>query len=203
MGNTSQEKQVSTPELSLTMRHSANFDSFIHPWYNIMENLLWSRNSLGWNMCEQQQFFLKKIFCLMFSSQVGLSKGKLSLPFKIKTIYFSFSSSFSFFFFCIFRDTPVVNRDSQAWGPVGAAATSLCHSHGNYRSEPLLQRQILNPLIEARDQTCVLMEASQIHFHWAMMGTPKIKTIYDFLSEKESLEVVAPVLTARIKLNKF
>ena len=34
------------------------------------------------------------------------------------------------------------------------------------------QRQVLNPLIEAKDQTCILMHASQIHFHWAMMGTP-------------------------------
>ena len=27
------------------------------------------------------------------------------------------------------------------------------------------QHQILNPLIEARDRTCVLMDASQIRFH--------------------------------------
>ena len=27
------------------------------------------------------------------------------------------------------------------------------------------QRRILNPLIEARDQICVLMDTSQIHFH--------------------------------------
>ena len=31
---------------------------------------------------------------------------------------------------------------------------------------------MLNPLSEARDRTCVLMGASQIHFHWATMGTP-------------------------------
>ena len=30
---------------------------------------------------------------------------------------------------------------------------------------------ILNPLSEARDWTCVLMDASQICFHWATMGT--------------------------------
>ena len=30
----------------------------------------------------------------------------------------------------------------------------------------------LNPLSEARDRTCVLMDTSQIHFHRAMMGTP-------------------------------
>ena len=34
------------------------------------------------------------------------------------------------------------------------------------------QHQILNSLSEARDQTCFLMYASQIHFCWAMTGTP-------------------------------
>jgi len=34
------------------------------------------------------------------------------------------------------------------------------------------QCQILNPLIEARDRTCILMDASQIRFRWATMGTP-------------------------------
>ena len=38
-----------------------------------------------------------------------------------------------------------------------------------YRSS--LQWQILNPLNEAREQTCVLMDASWVHFHWAMAGT--------------------------------
>ena len=32
--------------------------------------------------------------------------------------------------------------------------------------------QILNPQSQARDQTCILMEPGQIHFRWAMMGTP-------------------------------
>ena len=35
------------------------------------------------------------------------------------------------------------------------------------------QRQILNLLSEARDWTCVLMDTSQIQFHWATMGTPR------------------------------
>ena len=34
------------------------------------------------------------------------------------------------------------------------------------------QCQILNPLSEARDWTCILMDTSQICFYWAMMGTP-------------------------------
>ena len=39
------------------------------------------------------------------------------------------------------------------------------------------QRQILNPLIEARDHTCNLMVPSRIRVHCATMGTPKITRI--------------------------
>ena len=54
-------------------------------------------------------------------------------------------------------------------------------SHSNSGSEPRLQpyttahwqRWILNPLSEARNQTCVLMDASLIRFRWAMLGTPE------------------------------
>ena len=38
---------------------------------------------------------------------------------------------------------------------------------------------ILNPLSEARDWTCILMDSSWVHYCWAMMGTPKIpETLY-------------------------
>ena len=36
------------------------------------------------------------------------------------------------------------------------------------------QRQILNPLIEARDRTWVLTDASQIRFHYATTGSPVV-----------------------------
>ena len=36
------------------------------------------------------------------------------------------------------------------------------------------QSRTLNPRSRARNQTCVLMDPSQIHFHWATMGTPQI-----------------------------
>ena len=35
------------------------------------------------------------------------------------------------------------------------------------------QRWILNPLSEARDRTHILMDTSQIRFHWARAGTPQ------------------------------
>ena len=57
----------------------------------------------------------------------------------------------------------------QARGQIGAAADGLCHSHSNVDSEPICdlrhhswQRQILNPLSKAKDQTQVLMDTSQV-----------------------------------------
>ena len=43
----------------------------------------------------------------------------------------------------------------------------ICDLHHSSR-----QRWILNPLIEARDWTCVLMDTSWVPYHWATMGTP-------------------------------
>ena len=42
------------------------------------------------------------------------------------------------------------------------------------------QRQVLNPLSEARNRTCVLMDASQIRFRCSMMGTTKVFFIYRY-----------------------
>ena len=62
------------------------------------------------------------------------------------------------------------------------SATGLHHSHSRTRSEPRLgptphssrQRQILNPLSEARDRTCNLMVPSRIFFCCATTGTPTL-----------------------------
>ena len=43
----------------------------------------------------------------------------------------------------------------------------VCNLHHSSR-----QHQILKPLSEARDWTCVLMDSSQFRFCWATMGTP-------------------------------
>ena len=40
------------------------------------------------------------------------------------------------------------------------------------------QCRILNPLSEARDQTCILMDTSQIHFCCATTGTPRHWVLY-------------------------
>ena len=68
--------------------------------------------------------------------------------------------------------------DSQARGRIGAIAGSLCHSHSNARSKPILQHHssqqgwIPNSLSEARDQTHILIDASQIRYHWDTVGIP-------------------------------
>ena len=54
-------------------------------------------------------------------------------------------------------------------GQIGAVATDLCHSHSNARSEPHLQPTlqlmatlVAQPADEARDQSSVFMDTSQV-----------------------------------------
>ena len=79
------------------------------------------------------------------------------------------SKSLIFFFFgsfCLFRAAPTAHRGSQARGPIRAVAAGLRHSHSHAGSEPHLQptpqlTATPDPLSEARDRTCILMDASQ------------------------------------------
>ena len=73
----------------------------------------------------------------------------------------------------LFWATPVAYGSSQARGWIAG----LHHSHSNMGSEPRLhhssqQCRILNPLSGARDQTHILRDSSQVHFHEATTGTP-------------------------------
>ena len=86
---------------------------------------------------------------------------------------------FFYFNFFLFRAAPKAYAVSQARGRTGAVAAGLHHSHSNVRSalplRPTPQLKVmpdLNPLSKARDRTCVLMDASQIGFCSATMGTP-------------------------------
>ena len=58
------------------------------------------------------------------------------------------------FFFFLFRAAPTAYGSSQARRQIGAKVAGLHHSSQH--------RQILNPVSEARDQTHVLMDASQV-----------------------------------------
>ena len=63
---------------------------------------------------------------------------------------------------------------SQGRGRIGATA--------DQPTPPPQRRQILNTLSKARDRTCVLRDASQTRFHWAMTGTPNAILYLDVYS---------------------
>ena len=79
----------------------------------------------------------------------------------------------------LFRAIPAAYGSSQARGPVRATAANLwdlnlvCDLH-----QSSWQRWILSPLSKARDWTWVLMDTSQVRYHWAMTGTPNAEIIW-------------------------
>ena len=106
------------------------------------------------------------------------------------------TSTFFVFLFLLLRATPLTYGGSQTRGLIGAAAAGLHHNHSHTRSEPRLWptpqlRTMLDPepLSKARDQTCVLMDAGQMGFCWAMMGTPLFlrRTVLAYIKEKLKL----------------
>ena len=90
-------------------------------------------------------------------------------------LFFSLSLSLSFFL----EAKPEAYGGFQARDGIRATAASLRHNHNNTESEPYLwptpqltRCQILILLSKARDWTHILMDVSQVCYHWAMMGTP-------------------------------
>ena len=80
-------------------------------------------------------------------------------------------SFFYFFFILLFRAAPAAYGSSQARGQTGATAASYTTaiatqdpSHVCDQQHSSRQRQIPDPLSEARDRTCILMDTSQIRF---------------------------------------
>ena len=86
-----------------------------------------------------------------------------------------------FFFFCFlgsylgYTQVPRLGAELSLQLPAYATAratatqdpSNVCNLH--HSSRP---RWILNPLSEARDQTRILMDTSQVRYHWATTGTP-------------------------------
>ena len=58
----------------------------------------------------------------------------------------------------------------------------VCNLHHS-----LQQRQILNPLSEAKDQSRNLKVPSRIHFHCATMGTPLFQLVLSTISSEQQL----------------
>ena len=86
---------------------------------------------------------------------------------------------FFFFFFCLFwahpwqMEVPRLGVESELQMLVYTRATAtpdlnlVCElNHSSW------QRGTLNPLTEARDQTLIHMDTSQIRYHWAITGPP-------------------------------
>ena len=93
----------------------------------------------------------------------------------------------AFFFFFFLKAAPAAYGNSQARGRIGAAAAGLCRSHSNTKSELHLQptqqleaTPILNLLSRARDWTHILLDTSQIRYHWATVGTLKCSWFFVF-----------------------
>ena len=87
----------------------------------------------------------------------------------ISTAFFSFF--FFFFFFLLLRATHRAYGSSQARSGIGAqplayttATTTQDLSRIFDLHCSLQQCQILNPLSEPRNRTCILVDTSQIHF---------------------------------------
>ena len=94
-------------------------------------------------------------------------------------ILFYFILFYLFIICCLFRATPAAHGGTQARGWIWDVAAGLHHSHTVWDLSHICdlhhssqQHQILSPLSKARDQTCILLDASQIHFCWATIGTP-------------------------------
>ena len=67
----------------------------------------------------------------------------------------------------------------------------ICLHHSSW------QCRIPDPLSKARNQICILMDTSQIHYHWAMKGTPNTS----FLKTKISSPKPAPLPVCSIIIN--
>ena len=81
-----------------------------------------------------------------------------------------------FFSFFVFRAAPVGYGRSQARGRIGAAASSLCHSHSCG-----IWAMILNALSEAENPACILMDTSHVCCRWATTRTPALLFLHSII----------------------
>ena len=110
-----------------------------------------------------------------------------------------------FFFFVLLGPHPWLGVELELQSQAYATAMAMCSPHHSS-----WQLQILNPLRKARDQTCVLMAASQIHFCWAMTELPEYRILSfgsSFSSATNHLDYfgqwsLLPLVSELIKKNK-
>ena len=72
-------------------------------------------------------------------------------------------------------EVPGLGVESELQLPAYTTATAMqdpnlvCDLHHSWQ-----KHWISNPVSKARDQTCILMDTSSIHFRWATTGIPKL-----------------------------
>jgi len=123
-------------------------------------------------------FFFFFFFFILFSHCTARGSG---YPY-MYTLQLQFFSHLSFSFFISFTflgphlqhtEVPRLGVQSELQLLTYTTVTAMpdpnriCDLHHNSR-----WCQILNSLSEARDQTCILMDAGQINFHWTTTRTP-------------------------------
>ena len=90
-----------------------------------------------------------------------------------------FSNRFFFFFFC-FLGSYMQHTEVPRLGVklelqlLGYATATQDPSHVCDLHHTSWNHQILNPLSEDRGWTCILMDASWAHYHWATTGIPTL-----------------------------
>ena len=94
-----------------------------------------------------------------------------------KKYIYSFYYYYCYYYF-LFRAAPMVYGSFQARYWIIAATTSLLHSSW--------QQWIPDPLSKARDWTHIIMDTSQVHFHYATMGTP----LNNYILKRESSNAI-------------
>ena len=128
-------------------------------------------------MCLVHYFYISTVgiyifihICLYFKTQSNVEEELKTASylkreckgFRGREWKLNFYDFISLFFFL--RATSTAYGGSQARGRMGAVAAGLHHSSQ--------QCWILNPLSEARDGICILMDTNQIRFCRATMVTP-------------------------------
>ena len=138
-------------------------------------------------------------FKTIFSFLLG--KNKLNFQSHCCQAWWLTKFFFFLFFFLLFLGPHLLaHGNSQARGWIGAVATAtrdpsgICDLHHSSR-----QGQILNPLSEARNRTCILMDTSLVHYLWAMTGTPWFAEVLNNGVGSEWMWVIS-LLSQRISL---
>ena len=144
-----------------------------NPSFPNYQEMSWSLQLLGWLLwCESNSW--PGNFCM---PQVRLKKGKEKKEKKKKkcqTLHFIYIYIYIYILGPHPRhiEVPRLGADSELQMLATATWHQNCIFDLYYHSS--LQRQILNPLSEARDQTYVLLDTSQVCYHWATTGTPEL-----------------------------